>query len=84
MSGTFFTRMKICMGIIIGVMLLSRADPQLAEAAGEKLGLKNDHTVEEIREALSGAYQEAEAVMSEKLDGVFEEPYTSSGAKAAP
>ena len=83
MSWTFFTRMKICMGIVIGVMLLSRADAQLAETAGEKLGLDNDYTAEEIREALSGAYQEAEAVMSEKLDGVFEEPYTSSGAKAA-
>lgn len=82
MSGTFFTRMKICMGIVIGVMLLSRADAQLAENAGEKLGLDNDYTVEEIREALSGAYQETEAVMSEKLDGVFEEPYTSSGARS--
>lgn len=81
---TFFTRMKICMGIVIGVMLLSRADAQLSgnllEKAGEKLGVNNDYTIEEIREALSGAYTEAEAAMSEKLDGVFDEPYTSSGA----
>ena len=33
MAGTFFTRMKICMAIAIGVMLLSRADAQLSENA---------------------------------------------------
>ena len=81
MTGTFFTRMKICMGIVIGVMLLNRADAQLSEAACEKLGLDNDYTAEEIKEAVSGAYREAEAVMSQRLDGVFDEPYTSSGAR---
>lgn len=81
MAGTFFTRVKICMGIVIGVMLLNRADAQLSEYAGEKLGVDNDYTAEEIKAAVSGAYEEAEAVMSQKLDGVFEEPYTSSGAR---
>ena len=81
MAGTFFTRMKVCMAIAIGVMLLSRADAQLSENAREKLGLDNDYTAEEIKEAVSGAYEEAEAVMAQKLDGVFDEPYTSSGVR---
>lgn len=83
MCGDFFTRMKICMAIAIGVMLLGKADARLAESAGERLGVENDHTVEEIREAVSGAYEEAEAVMAQRMDGVFEAPYTSSGARAA-
>ena len=83
MCGDFFTRTKICMAIAIGVMLLGRADARLVESAAERIGVDKDHTVEEIREAVSGAYEEAEAVMSQRLDGVFEAPYTSSGARAA-
>lgn len=79
MKITFFTRMKICMAVIIGIMLLNRIGVQLPEAAAERLGLERDYTADEIREALSGAYHDAEAVMSQKLDGVFEEPYVSSG-----
>ncbi len=78
MKITFFTRMKICMAVIIGIMLLNRIGVQLPEAA-ERLGLERDYTADEIREALSGAYHDAEAVMSQKFDGVLEEPYASSG-----
>lgn len=79
MKITFFTRMKICMAVIIGIMLLNRIGIKFPEAAAERLGIERDYTAGEIKEALSGAYHDAEAVMSRKFDGMLKEPYTSSG-----
>jgi hypothetical protein len=82
MMDRMLSKMKICMVIAIGVILLNRVNAPLGDRISEKLRLDKDYTVGEIAEAVSSACTEAQAVMSQKLDGVFEEPYTGSDSTA--
>lgn len=79
---SFGARVKISMGIVICALLLNRVSAPLGQAAAEKLDINKDYTVSEIKEALSGAYSEAQTVMAQKMADALEPPYTSSGGVA--
>lgn len=83
-KGSFGLRMKISMGIVIGALMLDCVNVPFGQAAAKKLdtSMKKDYSVNEIKEALSGAYGEAQAVMSQKMADALEPPYTSSGGVA--
>lgn len=83
-KGSLGLRMKISMGIVIGVLMIECVNVPLGQSAAKKLdtSIKKDYSVNEIKEALSGAYGEAQAVMSQKMADALEPPYTSSGGVA--